>query len=435
MKLTRVTRFTSFLLLLLCLFSTSQMISAQGLNRIDKERMKDILGNIKSQIKKNYYDSGFHGVDLDVRFKKAEERLDQVTSVAQAFSVIAQVLIDFDDSHLYFIPPATNVAVEYGWRMQMFGDKCFVTSVKPKSDAAAKGIKPGDQLISIEGFRPTKKEFWKMQYYYNVLSKRDKMRLLIVSPDASEPKEVEVDAQIKKLPNVITRQNIFRIYDDFYNEENSKHRFVSVGDTVIWKMPSFDFDPADVDFLMDKVKKGKSLVLDLRGNGGGYAKTLERLSGYFFDKDVKISEMKGRKEMEPSMAKTRGGDIFKGNVVVLVDGDSGSAAEIFARLIQLEKRGKVIGDVSAGAVMQALHYDIDLGFLYAGVSVTNADVIMSDGKSLEHVGVVPDELLLPTAEDLASQRDPVIVRAIESLGGKISAEDAGKLFPYFWDKN
>ena len=59
---------------------------------------------------------------------------------------------------------------------------------------------------------------------------------------------------------------------------------------------------------------------------------------------------------------------------------------------------------------------------------------MSDGQSLEHVGVVPDELLLPTAEDLASKRDPVLARALNLAGAKVDDAKAGMLFPVEWKK-
>jgi carboxyl-terminal processing protease len=186
---------------------------------------------------------------------------------------------------------------------------------------------------------------------------------------------------------------------------------------------------------MSKVRKFGALILDLRGNGGGAVKTLERLTGHFFDRDLQIAELKGRKKMDPQKAKTRGGDTFKGDLIVLVDSESGSAAEIFARVIQLEKRGIVIGDRTAGAVMQSQHHGHEVGAMTVipyGASITNADVIMSDGNSLEGVGMTPDEESLPTADDLASGHDPVLARAAELLGQEITAEQAGSFFPIEW---
>ncbi|MGA7291609.1 MAG: S41 family peptidase [Terriglobales bacterium] len=212
-------------------------------------------------------------------------------------------------------------------------------------------------------------------------------------------------------------------------------RYAERGDQmIVLKVPEFIFSITETDSMIDKVRKYPAMIVDLRGNPGGSVETLKNLIGGMFDKEVKIADRVGRKETKPEVAKA-GHHPFSGKLVVLVDSRSASAAELFARVVQLEKRGLVVGDRTSGSVMEAKHYNEKLGLdtvIFYGASVTEWDLIMADGKSLEHNGVTPDEIVLPTAKDLASGSDPVMARAAEMLGVKLSPEEAGKLFPYEW---
>jgi C-terminal processing protease CtpA/Prc len=421
------------------LWSASAPVGAQTLDGFERERGRTQLNTIKNEIKKNYYDPTFHGMDVDARFKAADDKIKQATSVGQMYAIIAQAVLDLNDSHTFYIPPERAARFNYGWQMQMIGNRCYVVAIKPGSDAEAKGLKPGDMIQSVSGFTPTRDTLWKMLYFFNVLRPQPGLHLEVVSPNGSA-RQVDVMAKITPLKGMIDLTNASDFGDlirEIEAEDRmTRHHYIEMGDDLfIWKMPEFNLSSGDVDTMMDKVKKHKGLLLDLRGNPGGAEDTLKRMLGYFCDHDMNVGEIKGRKETKPFIAKTRGGDAYKGKLVVLIDSSSGSSAEIFARMIQMEKRGTVIGDRSAGAVMRARGENYQLGeghAIFYGVNVTNADLVMTDGKSLERLGVTPDEALLPTAADLAAKRDPVLARAAAILGVKLEPEKAGVMFPIEW---
>ncbi len=427
-----------------CLLIAEQSFPAraQKLDGIDRDRGHTMLKVIKKSIEKDYYDPNFHGMDLDARFKAADEKIDQATSLGQVFGIVAQALLDLDDSHTFFIPPSRTIRVDYGWQMQMIGDKCYVVAVKPGSDAEAKGLKPGDLLLSIEGYTPARENMWKMTYLYYTLRPQPGLRVVAQSP-GGQPRELDLPAKVQQSKRTLDLTgsdggaDIGRLIREGEDEDRlNRHRYYELGDDLfIWKMPHFDLSEQQVDDMMSKIRKRKALILDLRGNSGGYETTLLRLLGHFFSTDVKIGDIKRRKETKPLMVKSRGKDAFEGNVVVLVDSKSASASELFARVMQIEKRAKVLGDRTSGAVMRSMGHTFQMGVntvvLY-GASITDADIVMTDGKSLEREGVTPDEVLLPSGADMASNRDPVISRAAELVGMKIEPEKAGAFFPIEW---
>lgn len=101
--------------------------------------------------------------------------------------------------------------------------------------------------------------------------------------------------------------------------------------------------------------------------------TLDYLLGAMFDKDVQIADLVGRKQNKPQIAKASHHP-FAGKLLVLVDGRSASAAEVSARVMQIAKRGLVLGDRSSGSVMESKHYSERMGadtVVFFGGSVTD----------------------------------------------------------------
>jgi carboxyl-terminal processing protease len=426
---------------LLLVALTAQSASAQKLSDYDRERGRQMLRTLKDDIKKNYYDPTFRGIDIEARFREAEDAIRQAQSNGQIFGIIAQTLVGFNDSHLYFIPPQRPARTDYGWQMQMVGDRCYVSSVKPGSDAEAKGLREGDIVRAVDGMTPTREDLWKIEYLLYALRPQAGMRV-VVEREGAQARQLDVLAKVtelKRLTDLTDGNEVMRlIVEQQKSSRLSRHRYVNVGDEMfVWKMPQFDLPKAKVDDMADKFRKSSGVVLDLRGNGGGAEETLLRLIGNFVERDVQVGELKTRKGAKPLTARTVGDKVYKGKLVVLVDSESGSSSEVFARVMQLEKRAVVLGDRTSGAVMRAMHHSHQVGLdivAFYGVSVTDADLVMADGKSLEHVGVTPDELLLPTPADMAAKRDPALARAAALLGVKLTPEEAGKMFPVEWEK-
>jgi carboxyl-terminal processing protease len=414
---------------------------AQGFDNFTKGHGRAVLKVIKKDIEKRYYDPAFHGINLEAHFKRAETKIDVATSTSQVFGIIAEAVLALNDSHTKFWPPERANRIEYGWQMQMIGDNCYVVAVKPGSDAEGKGLRIGDHLMSIDGFAPTQDIMWKMQYAYYTVRPQPGMRLAVQSPNGQQ-RQLDVMAKITLRQRKLSLLNndIWKLIRDAQSESRlHRDRYHEVADDlIIWKMPEWDLSGGEVNRAMKKVNEFKSLILDLRGNGGGLVSMLERMAGHFFEQDLTIADLVGRKKMKPIKGKTQGKRVFKGNLVVLIDSESGSASEIFARVIQLEERGVLMGDRSAGAVMRSRYYGHQVGagstVIFYGTSITDADLVMSDGKSLENVGVIPDELVLPTAQDLASGRDPALSKAAASVGVEIDPTEAGALFPIEWRK-
>jgi C-terminal processing protease CtpA/Prc len=417
---------------------------SQRFTRIDREQAETMLDHVSADIRNHYYDPKLHGIDFDTKVREARERIAQAPSYDAASTYIAGLFEALDDSHTFYIPPGHFTKEEYGWRFEIIGNRCLVTHVKPRSDAEAKGVKPGDQVLTIDGFTPSGDSLPRMEYVLNALMPMRSLTVDLLEPSCKVLK-LEIMAQRKTGKQLTDSQDLTggEQWMSRLEQERQRHlvriRYKDMGPKLlIVKLPEFVEPEFEVSEVLGKARKHQSLILDLRGSPGGAEETLQYLLGGLFASDVKIADKVTRNASKPLMTKGSHRDMFSGNLFVLVDSQSASASELFARTVQIQKRGTVIGDHTAGAAMEAEHYFHKTGVnpvFYYGASITEADLILPDGKSLERNGVTPDLTILPSADDLSNDRDPAMARAAALAGIELSAADAGKFFPYEWPSN
>jgi C-terminal processing protease CtpA/Prc len=419
----------------------------------DRKYVIEMLHTIHKDLDARYFDPTFHGVDMKARFLEAETRIQNSKSYREAMESLEWVLEGLDDSHTFLIPPLQPFQVDYGFEFQFYGNNCYITHVKQSSDAERKGLKIGDELLGIDGRKLARSEFSRLMRSLYSVSPRAVTHLAVLSPGETNLRTITVETKVHPLPQLLdpdsTRDSGFDINWRLRNLESSmearKPVRAEVADVLVWRQPAFlpSSNPSvSVDnsaqplgekpvSLLGRANNMRALVLDLRGNLGGSVRAEEWLLAGIFDHDVHIYDIVSRTQAKPATLKSQGKHAFAGFLVVLVDSNSSSAAEVFARIVQLEKRGLIIGDRTSGQVRESLQLRHNV--FQAGstpqyvVSVSVADLVLADGKTLEGRGVTPDIMMLPTQQDLATGRDPVLAKALKLLGYPMDPEQAGKL--------
>jgi predicted metalloprotease with PDZ domain len=219
---------------------------------------KEMLSKIKDDLKRYYYDPKLRGMDVDARFKEAAAKVDEARSLGQIMGIIATVLGELNDSHTYFIPPLFALEVDYGWAMQIVGERCFVSFVDKGGDAEAKGVKPGDEILEAGGYSIDRSNLSKFRYLYNNLRPQRSIRVVLRSPKWRTTSTRTVG---KNRLNAKTRGSPYyeqeALAKEADREAELRHsRFKSFADQLlIWQIPDFDLTESEVDEAMEKVRK------------------------------------------------------------------------------------------------------------------------------------------------------------------------------------
>jgi carboxyl-terminal processing protease len=408
------------LFVLFCLLSSA---NAADLGN-ERGRMKHILDTVARDVEKNYYDPNLHGLEWKALVAEARAKIDKAQSAGEMITAIVAVLNKLNDSHTVFLPPGRVNKTLFGFDAKAFGENVYVYEVEKGGAAEGAGLKRGDQILSVNGFNALRENIETIMLYLRVLRPAPALKLEVAR--GAQAQTITVNARIKQGTTMVDLTDSFNIWSLVREAEVGEmyHYGNYDGGIGFLQLPSFNADTESSTFLQGLVKKvaaNKAFVIDLRGNPGGTVPTLAQFSGFFDDQPTVIAQIKGRKseDMKIKPQKTT----LSGPLFVLVDSQTASAAEIFARHFQRIGRAKVIGDHTSGRVTAARFFPEQEGIdsvVPYGVEVTIGHVIFPGDEDLEKKGVTPDHVCIPTGEHLARDADPCLGMAVmmarKSLG-------------------
>lgn len=160
-----------------------------------------------------------------------------------------------------------------------------------------------------------------------------------------------------------------------------------------------------------KSKNVKGVVVDLRGNGGGYVNAAKAVASIWLDNKVVVVEKSGERVVD-EIRSDKGQPILDGiRTVVLVNQSSASASEIVAGALRDHKVATIIGETTFGKGSVQRLLNLSEG---AMLKVTTARWYTPSGLTISEKGIQPDKKVDITAEDINANRDPQLDAAIGS---------------------
>ena len=402
------------------LIMISGCISAEEIQEGMRDNARIQLKWIYEDLKSGYYDPGMRGLDMDSLYRQAEQEIDRATTRQERFRILSNFLMPLDDSHTFYIGSTPVTLSDFGFSYRFYGETAFVAALTPWADSTARQLRPGDEIV---------------RFNRQTLTRQNSYRVLVdfIGQHPIRPLELEVrspnDTVVRSLTVHFDTLGIRKLGGPEYRKvyaaaiDSAKralgHVTASIGDRVFyWKLPEFE----EADLSLGKVAraagKHETVILDMRGNPGGPVDRLEEVLGFFIEEPVEIGTLHTRWTKETFRSKPKR-DRLKNKLIILTDSETGSAAEVFTRLLQIEKRATVIGDRTAGAVMASMAYRL--------ASITVSDFVLPNGERLEKVGVVPDVAVIPSPQQLAFGADPVLAYALMTAGVRVTPAEAAML--------
>lgn len=326
---------------------------------------------------------------------------------ALAQEALLQMTTSLHDDHTSYLPPeAMQPAIAQlsdSGPIPSFGivtspitptAPLFITDVYPGSPAAAAGLKPGDTITAISGSAPFSNGSASIGLFHFALPTiGTPVTLTIHRPVSDTVLTVTLSPKNVAPPDTSTRLVAGSIaYVRLY--QFTKHGAKKVFDAI----------------------KGlgagvHGVVLDLRGNEGGYADQAVQLLSAFVHQKVLAVSVDGKGKRDPQRTNNKV-PLLHQPLAVLIDGGSASSSEIVAGTVRDFGLGRLIGERTGGALAGAEFFGLGDG---GGMEITEAHILGPKGERIDGIGVPPDDRVPTTAADLSAGHDPAVDQAVRYL--------------------
>ncbi len=291
--------------------------------------------------------------DAKMDYKSATQKLSSVYYLINNFYVdtadfenltedaIVAVLKELDPHSAYISKKNVQKANEplegsfegIGVTFQIFQDTILVVSPVPGGPSDKVGIMAGDKIVKIDGEDAFGK---KVNNEYVSKHLRGKKGTKVVLGIRRGNDDELIDFEVVRDAVPLNSIDAAFMIDD-------KVGYIKLDRFAKTSMEEFE---KALDEL--KAQKMKSLVLDLRGNSGGYLNVAVELSNLFLRKDMTIVFTEGDKSPKQIFKTDKNGKFADGKLVILIDEGSASASEIVSGAVQDWDRGVIIGRRSFG---------------------------------------------------------------------------------------
>jgi len=265
-----------------------------------------------------------------------------------------------------------------------------VSSVLSGSPAQSSDVHAGDQIVSVDG---KSTQGWSLDKAVSAIRGKagTTVKLSIVRGDARQ--DINVTRADLTNPSVTSeiKDNIGIMTISRFGDDTNK----------LARQAAVSFTEQGV----------KGIILDLRGNGGGYVDAAQDIASLWLNNKVVVSERAGGATTQTLRSGTN--PVLNGiPTIVLIDGGSASASEIVAGALRDNGAASLYGDKSFGkGSVQSV-----LGLGNGGeLKVTIARWYTPSGKNIDKTGITPDTTITPTAEQIKAGEDPARDAALTKL--------------------